>query len=170
MWHQLLQIKASSPVCVGAVGAVMIAVIVCGMTSLLLEDAAVSTVEFCCTEAVSALPLTNWLRFFWAVWRSVMVLGAVGVGWAVSSLGICCRNSFEWCERHRTTKSRFHAEFGESSRQLYYSFFQVHIFMQFICRLHKATAALLSDCKNEGGKDLRKNICRFILVLLHEAN
>lgn len=92
MWLQLLQIQASSPVCVGAVGAVMIAIVVCGLTSLLLEDAAVSTVEFCCTEAVSALPLTNWLRFFWAAWRSVMVLGAVGVGWAVSSLGICCRN------------------------------------------------------------------------------
>lgn len=56
------------------------------LTSLLLEDAAVSTessaVEFCCdgAGATSELPLANWLWLFWAICRSVMVLGVVGVG------------------------------------------------------------------------------------------
>lgn len=50
----------------------MIAGAVGVLTSLLLEDAVVSTmssVEFCCdgAGAVSALPLADWLRFFWAV-------------------------------------------------------------------------------------------------------
>lgn len=77
---------ASSPACVGAA---MTAVVVCAPTSLVLEDAAISAVEFCCDEATSALPLTARLRFFWAVWRSVTVLGAVGVRRAVSRFGVC---------------------------------------------------------------------------------
>lgn len=93
-WSLSGQIMASVPAWVGAVmraGAVGV------LTSLLLEDAAVSTVssvEFCCDGdgAVSALPLADWLRFLWAVWRSVMVLGNVGVRWAVSGLGLSWKN------------------------------------------------------------------------------
>lgn len=50
---------------------IAVAVAVGELTSVLLEDAAVSmvssTVEFCCdgAGAVSALPLANWLWFFW---------------------------------------------------------------------------------------------------------
>lgn len=68
--HRLLQTAASLPACVGVV---MIAVAgVAGVpTSLLLEDAAESTVsvEFCFdgAGATSALPLAGWLWFFWAV-------------------------------------------------------------------------------------------------------
>lgn len=62
----------SLPACVGVV-MIAVTVVVGVLTSLLLEDAVVSTVlsavEFCCdgAGAMSALPLANWLRFFWAV-------------------------------------------------------------------------------------------------------
>lgn len=62
----------SLPACAGVV-MIAAAVAVGVLTSLLLEDAPVSTVlstvEFCCdgAGAGSALPLANWLWFFWAV-------------------------------------------------------------------------------------------------------
>lgn len=132
----------------------MTAVDACALTSLLLEDAVVSTVEFCCDEATSELPLTTWLRFFWAVWRSVTVLGAVGVGRAVSRFGLCCRKKVTIVGLHDVTEP-------EQQRA---EFRCLHVFMQFICILHKATSALLSDCKNEGEKYFKKkkrmrNIC-----------
>lgn len=72
--HYLHVKPASLPACVGVVvTAVAVGVAVAVLTSLLLEDAAVSsmssTVEFCFDGggALSALPLANWLWSFWAV-------------------------------------------------------------------------------------------------------
>lgn len=65
-------IFASSPACVGVV-MIAASVAVAELTSLLLEDAGVSTVsptvKLCCdgAGAVSELPLVNSLRFFSAV-------------------------------------------------------------------------------------------------------
>lgn len=105
LWHQVLQISAFLPACVGVV-MIEIAVTVGELTSSLVEDAAVSsvlpTVKFCCdgTGAMTEVPLDDWLRFFWAVWR-VMVMGTVG---AVSSLGLSWRNSIKpevWTQNNK---------------------------------------------------------------------
>lgn len=67
-----LTAAASLPACAGVV-MIAAAVAVGAATSLLLEDAAVSTVgntvKFCCdgAGAGSALPLADWLWFFWPV-------------------------------------------------------------------------------------------------------
>lgn len=45
----------------------MIVVVEGVLTSLPLEDAAVTAVEFCCTSAVTPLPFTGWLTFLWVI-------------------------------------------------------------------------------------------------------
>lgn len=65
--------------------------------SLLLEDATRSlvpfTVEFCFIK-VAELSSSDWLRFFWAVWRRAMVLGGGGREGVVSSLGLFCKYNY----------------------------------------------------------------------------
>lgn len=80
----------SSPGCVGAAIAV---VADAAPVSLLLEDATtVVALEFCRGGSESALPLAEWLRFFWVACSGVTVLDAGGVCRGVAGLGIGCRD------------------------------------------------------------------------------